>query len=151
HFVELAFDPVLEPAPRAISNAGQIAGHVERRREDPQPAGSTAFPPGNPIADSVGFRAPVNRPVDLSRDDLGHLGGLQRGVNNVQTEAYDINARGQVAGVSIAADGSRHAFRTAPNRSIDPVADDLGTLVHAGITPPWSEGHAINDRGQVAG
>jgi probable HAF family extracellular repeat protein len=61
------------------------------------------------------------------------------------SDAIAINDLGQVTGD---AENPKHihAFRTAPNRRINPATDDLGTL--GGI---FSRGCAINDRGQVAG
>ena len=54
--------------------------------------------------------------------DLGTLGGTE-------SAAAGINASGQVAGWSqVSGNTGTHAFRTAPNRSIHPATDDLGTL-----------------------
>lgn len=72
--------------------------------------------------------------------DLGSLGG------NDSTTAVGINSVGQVVGGSINVNGEYHAFRTAPNRAINPVTDDLGTL--DGDT---SFAFDINDAGQVVG
>ncbi len=71
--------------------------------------------------------------------DLGTLGG------NAST-ARAINSSGQVVGESLTATGNKHAFRTAPNRPINPATDDLGTL--GGTT---SLAWGINDLGQVVG
>ncbi len=72
--------------------------------------------------------------------DLGTLGGASANANG-------INDAGQVVGTSKLADGTTdRAFRTAPNRAINPATDDLGTL--GGVN---SRGAAINRSGQVAG
>lgn len=72
--------------------------------------------------------------------ELGSLGG------NGSTTAVGINNVGQVVGGSINFNGEYHAFRTAPNRAINPATDDLGTL--DGDT---SFAFDINDAGQVVG
>jgi probable HAF family extracellular repeat protein len=77
--------------------------------------------------------------------DLGTLGGTI-------SVAYGINASGQVVGWSYTgavdplAGNISHAFRTAPNKPINPITDDLGTL---GGYYSWAYG--INDSGQVVG
>src|SRR5690348_8094633 len=71
--------------------------------------------------------------------DLGTLGGTI-------SVAYGINASGQVVGWSYTgavdplAGNISHAFRTAPNKPINPITDDLGTL---GGYYSWAYG--IND------
>lgn len=72
--------------------------------------------------------------------DIGTLGGTI-------SFGYAVNLRGQVAGASLTSDNNGYrAFRTAPNRPINPSIDDLGTL--GGVQ---SYGQAINFWGQVAG
>jgi probable HAF family extracellular repeat protein len=140
------------PAPAAINDAGQVAGFVRR----PRPPGVPRLPgmSNAPAADTdrISFRASAGRPVALARDDLAHLRDRPpRG--QIDTMARDINAYGQVAGDSVLADGSTHAFRTAPDRPIDPATDDLGVIDLPGPEPGRLESHAraINDRGQVVG
>src|SRR5690242_20059080 len=65
--------------------------------------------------------------------DLGSLGGGD-------SVAFGINNSGQVAGSSSGIGGT-HAFRTAPNKPINPTTDDLGIGV----------AHDINVSGQVVG
>ena len=76
--------------------------------------------------------------------DLGTLGGSF-------SHAAGVNLFGQVAGDSGLADGAGHAFRTEPNRPINPARDDLGTFGATAGKGDHSEGHALNDLGQVAG
>ena len=89
------------------------------------------------------FRTAPNRPINPATDDLGTLGG-------VHSYAYGINDSGQVVGYSLTKSwygGDCHAFRTAPNRSINSATDDLGPLGGSGCI----EAHGINDSGQVVG
>ncbi len=51
-------------------------------------------------------------------------------------------------------DGGSHAFRTAPNKRIDPATDELGTLAPSGHNAKGSGdtyAYGINDSGQVVG
>jgi probable HAF family extracellular repeat protein len=72
--------------------------------------------------------------------DLGtvHIGG------NTWSTVTAINDSGQVIGVSYTTENgfSAHAFRTAPNRPINPATDDFG---------PGTSAAAINSSGQVVG
>ena len=85
--------------------------------------------------------------------NLGSLGG------QIVT-GFRLNDRGQVIGWATVGDNPKdpvrrrfafHAFRTAPNRSIDPASDDLAILL--GDKVPASVQHIlaydINNRGQV--
>jgi len=93
------------------------------------------------------FRTAPNSRINVETDDLGTL----LGGNNSRAAA--INQSGQVVGWSeIAASisqhcsGCGHAFRTAPNRPINPATDDLGTLGGS-----WSSATGINASAQVVG
>jgi beta-lactamase regulating signal transducer with metallopeptidase domain/uncharacterized membrane protein len=124
------FDPV------AINNAGQIVGRPLESRDRKR-----------------AYRWDRGRWSELAQSD------------DIFVTATDINDRGQVTGwytvllepasKSITPSGplereakysAPHAFRTASNRPIDVLADDLGTL-----GGDESRGLAINDAGQVAG
>ena len=92
------------------------------------------------------FRTAPNRPINPATDDIGSLGGPI-------TEALGINDSGQAVGESLIIGApiplTFHAFRTAPNRPINPATDDLGTL--GGLGGDESSASGINDSGQVAG
>jgi probable HAF family extracellular repeat protein len=88
---------------------------------------------------------------DYLRENLGTLaaGGFD-GLHG-RTDAYGINNLGQVVGGSDTGAGGDysstfHAFRTRPNKAINPATDDLGTLGGS-----ISYGYSVNVFGQVAG
>lgn len=74
--------------------------------------------------------------------DLGTLSGVSTDVS----QAYGVNALGQVVGDSVNANGLDHAFRTGSNLAINGQTDDLGTL--GGIQ---SFANAIDTSGQTVG
>ena len=77
--------------------------------------------------------------------DLGTLGGPP----GEGSAAYGINDLGQVVGSAFAqtAEGpAMHAFRTAPNKPINPATDDLDVSAS-----PYSVAVGINNLGQVVG
>ncbi len=78
--------------------------------------------------------APAHAEVRFTLTNLGTLGGLS-------SEAFAVNASGQVAGRAYLPSGVAHATRWT-----DGVAQDLGTL-----GGPYSNAYGINDAGQVAG
>ena len=117
----------MNTTPRAINDAGQIVGtaHVRHDWTDQQkrmPDNQRSPPPTSNVA----FRIPAGRSLDLSRDDLGHLGGPDPKYGTTRAEAFDINAVGQVVGTSavetspISGDRLWHAFRTAPESADQP-------------------------------
>jgi probable HAF family extracellular repeat protein len=78
--------------------------------------------------------APARAAVQFTVTNLGTLGGAT-------SEAFAINASGQVAGRAYLANGTAHATRWT-----NAVAQDLGTL-----GGQFSNAYGINDAGQVAG
>ncbi|QEH36095.1 BlaR1 peptidase M56 [Aquisphaera giovannonii] len=141
--VKLAWTEAQDEQPDAIgiNDRGQIVGMGGRLRPSPQP-----WSQPSPGMERFAFRAPSGRAIDPARDDLGHLGGRDLSRDVLQTMPWAINASGQVVGNSLAPDGWPHAFRTGPDRPIDPETDDLGTL--GGNA---SDARGINDAGQVVG
>jgi probable HAF family extracellular repeat protein len=84
---------------------------------------------GNFASDTIelhAFRTAPNRPINPATDDLGTLNLTTADLS----DAYAINSFGQVVGFSYCCSEFffGHAFRTGPNRPIDPATDDLGTL-----------------------
>ena len=116
----------------AINDSGQVAGTYS-------------------ISRFRSFRTAPDQPINPETDDLGALGV------NSYSHAYSINASGQVVGVEYiydVDDGGSHAFRTAPNKRIDPATDELGTLAPSGHNSKGSGdtyAYGINDSGQVVG
>jgi len=112
-----------------INSSGQVVGYF-----------ATDTVPGH------AFRTAPNRPINPATDDLGTL-SLTADDGSI---AYAINDFGQVVGVSYQSDDPAllsHAFRTAPNRPINPASDDLGTLPGDSA----SSAMGIDNFGQVVG
>jgi probable HAF family extracellular repeat protein len=116
----------------AINNSGRVAGTYA-------------------VAQFRSFRTAPNRRINPATDDLGALG------INSYSHGYSINASGQVVGVEYiydVDDGGYHAFRTAPNKRINPATDELGTLAPSGHNSKGSGdtyAYGINDSGQAVG
>ena len=72
--------------------------------------------------------------------DLGHLAG------HCSSEAFGINSRGQVIGLSVACDSSFHSFLWENGSMVD-----LNTLIPPNASLYLIETLAINDRGEIAG
>lgn len=116
---------------RAINNSGQVAGIQGLGR-------GRGF---------RSFRTAPNNPINLATDDIGSLSDpLHSPGFAIDTQALQINDRGQVVGISRNNLEQRHAFRTAPNSPINPATDDLGTLGGTSSSPS-----GINNLGQVVG
>lgn len=114
-----------------INASGQVVGWSYTGVNDPQ-AGEITH----------AFRTGPNQPINPTTDDLGTLGGYY-------SWAYGINDSGQVVGGSYLSEPlccTEHAFRTGPNRALNPGTDDLGTL--GGFN---SVAYGINNSGQVVG
>lgn len=92
------------------------------------------------------FRTAPNKAINPATDDLGDLGGSFGDFNSI---AEGINDSGQVVGVSVTADYRLHAFRTSPNKPINPATDDLGAFDDSFYNYSWA--NAINAAGQVVG
>lgn len=90
-------------------------------------------------AASVASVRAAQPPVYYSVTDLGTLGGPT-------SRARAIHRAGQVVGEATTSTGAKHAFRTAPDRPMDPGTDDLGTLGGSQSTAA-----DINDAGWVVG
>lgn len=98
------------------------------------------------------FRTAANSPINPNTDDLGTLGGAFSPFTGGISYAQGINESGQVVGWSYRLTPlSEHAFRTAPDSSINPVTDDLGALPRTPDVIPASYGYGINAFGQVIG
>jgi len=131
-----------KPTATAINDVGQVVGVGSRSVDSPS---RRPFQGAKPM-ERFSYRTPPNQTVDLARDGLGHLGGTDLRGGVYQTMAWDMNLSGQVVGDSLASNGYPHAFRTSPDRPINPLTDDLGTLGGKG-----SEARGVNDLGQVVG
>jgi len=113
--------------PSGINNSGQVVGLSHITGDATQHA----------------FRTAPNSPINPATDDLGGFG------SQFYSQANGINNGGQVVGLASTGDAfffPADAFRTAPNSSINPATDDLGTF---GGTQ--SQAFSINSSGQVVG
>ncbi len=151
----IELDPEACPRPIAINDAGQVAGVASRERVLTGAERPLTTPRDMKFYDEVGFRTPPNQPLVLARDQIGHFGEQKPRAANVMLHLVAIggvNALGQVVGA-----GRAKAFRTAPNRPIDPASDDIGALAFPPETPektPFVAATAafdVNDLGQVVG
>ena len=118
----------------AINSSGQVVGYSYTGSNVPAHA----------------FRTAANSPINPATDDLGTLGGA-----GSYSQAFGINASGQVVGTSLTFTGilGQHAFRTAANSPINPATDDLGTFGGTSTVFgfPNSAARGINASGQVVG
>jgi len=110
---------------RAVNDRGQAAGWATSSRNLVDSLATThacRFEPGGQVT------------------DLGTLGGRD-------SQAFGINAAGQVVGGSLRADGSRHAFLFTTGKNTVGKMADLGTLPGG----KFSLAYAISDAGAVVG
>jgi len=91
----------------------------------------------------VPLKPPVFAALTYRVTDLGTLGGEA-------SFPKQINNLGQVVGFSDLPSGEFRAFRTAPDRPINPGSDDFGYSPSPG-SPNQARPLAINDTGQVVG
>lgn len=114
-----------------INNSGQVVGSYNL----PSPPGTTTS------------RAFITGPNGIGMTDLGTLGGSW-------SVAFGINDSGQVTGTSnLSNPNFTHAFITGPNGigMTDLGALDGATEGGGGVYYEYSDGHDINESGQVAG
>jgi probable HAF family extracellular repeat protein len=116
---------------RGINSSGQVVGES-----------TTSF------GETHGFRTAANAPINAAADDIGTLGGPE-------TRALAINDAGEVTGSSetfLPGTSVRlpAAFRTAPNKPIDPAAGNIDPE-RAAKSPHTSTGRYINRAGDVLG
>jgi probable HAF family extracellular repeat protein len=153
-----------EPDAMDLNNRGQVLINTVGSVEVPWLAQRPAVPGSSPLArrrwdalvlDAAGWRD-VGRLEEANFPDpdpdpaLAYWNTTIRGIQG--TVGYALNDAGQVAGAvfDVVRFQSR-AFRTAPARSIDARADDLGDLGYRIQYMLKAEARAINRRGVVAG
>ncbi|HYV31941.1 MAG TPA: hypothetical protein VEO53_12665 [Candidatus Binatia bacterium] len=113
--------------PMAISSRGDVVGFSN-------PAG-----PGDPEGDFIAHAFLWTRGSEKAQD-LGVLDG------DSFSEAFGINARGQVVGVSFGGSNGSHAFLWENG-----ILRDLNTLVTPGSSDILRSAQDINDAGQITG